>query len=171
VSQPRQKPPGSKATQWPPTPRRDSSKTKRPPTELPTRSTAPSFSRSMNSTGASAKAEMVCRPGTGGELPCPGISIRINSRERLSAGAIVSHDRRLPPSPWTMSRGRPEPTRSNCKLIRGQRSMRTAVQHCSRTGERFRVAVRLTGLVAAVLGAILNGGVGSRRSATRAKAR
>ena len=122
VSQPRQNPPGSRATQWPPTPRRESSRTRRPPTELPTISTRPSRSPSMNSIRASAKAEMVWRSGTGGDRPCPGMSTRINSRETLSAATIVSQERTLPPSPWTMSRGRPAPRCSEYKAMRTQRA-------------------------------------------------
>ena len=48
-------------------------------------------------------------------------SLRYSSRERLSAGAMVSQDRMLPPRPWTISRGGPAPMRSKCKAMLTQR--------------------------------------------------
>ena len=108
---------GIKRHAVPAVPRRARSSTSRPPTELPTRSAVVRPCDCTKPARASAWVSMVCRPASGADLPCPGRSTKISSRESCNAGKSGSQVRRLDPSPWTISSGRPVPRRSKCRAM------------------------------------------------------
>ncbi|ANP72190.1 hypothetical protein PA27867_1224 [Cryobacterium arcticum] len=106
-----QNPPGSNATVSPPTPRRASSSTIRPPIDWPTVETPSSPCSRINSATESVSVAIETSPVNGAVSPNPGRSTAMTSRCSASSSRIGAQDRHPAPRPCTSSSGLPLPRR------------------------------------------------------------